>query len=81
MAPRSCARRNPCNNPLADLTGEQNELAGSQSPAGKPDTGSNKASTPFKAPTSFKALIPSLVPLIKDLFTKFMKTFVESTQA
>ena len=41
----------------------------------KLNAGSNKALTPPEA------LTPTLVPLTKDLFTKFMKAFVESTQA
>ena len=75
MAPGSCARRSPCNNLPADPTGEQNELASPQSPERRSDAGSNEAPTPPEAP-----ILP-LIPPIEDLFTKFMKAFVESTQA
>ena len=75
MAPGSCARQSPCNNLLANPTGEQDELASPQSPAKRSDAGSDEAPTPLEAPT------PPFVPPTKDLFTKFMKAFVESTQA
>ena len=75
MAPRSYARRSPYNNPLANLTGEQDELVSLQGPVRRSDIGSDEAPTPSEAPT-----LP-LVPPIKDLFTKFIKAFVESTQA
>ena len=75
MAPGSRAQRSLRNNPSADLTGEQDELANLQGPVERSDIGSNKAPTP---PETFT---PTLVFLIEDLFTKFMKAFVESTQA
>ena len=75
MALGSCARQSSCNNPPANLTGEQDELASLQGPVGRSDIGNNEAPTPPEAPTQ------PLVPLTKDLFTKFMKAFMESTQA
>ena len=76
MAPGSRAERSPCVNPPANLTGEQDELVG-QSPVRRFNIGSNKART--KAPTLLEGLIPSLVsPSTKDLFTKFMKVFMET---
>ena len=74
MAPRSCAWQNPCNNPPANLTGEQDELASPQSLVERSVAGNNKVFIPLEAP------IPPFVPLIKDFFIKFMKVFVESTQ-
>ena len=79
MAPGSCAQRSPCINPLADLTGEQDELAG-QGPVRGFNAGSDEA--PTEAPTPLEAPIPPLVPSsTKDLFIKFMKVFMETTQA
>ena len=75
MAPRSCAQRSFCNNPLANLTEEQDKFASLQGLAKRSDAGSNKAFIPPKASTLL------LVPLTEDLFTKFMKAFVESIQA
>ena len=58
-----------CINLPANIPGEQDKLAGARS-----DTGSNKASTLPEAPT------PPLIPSpSKDLFTKFMKVFMETT--
>ena len=75
MAPGSCALRSSCNNPPADPTGEQDELASPQGPVGRSDVGSDKAITLLEAST------PPFIPPTEDLFTKFMKAFVESTQA
>ena len=79
MALRSCARWSPCVNPPTDRTGEQDELVG-QSPVRGFNARSNKAPTkaltPPKAPT-----LPLVPPSIKDLFTKFMKVFIEMMQA
>ena len=75
MVSGSCTRWSPRNNPLADPIGEQNELASPQNPVGRLAAGNNEALTPPEAP------IPPLIPLTKDLFIKFMKAFVESTQA
>ena len=75
MAPGFCARWSPRNNPPADPTEEQNELVSPQGPARRSDAGSNEAPTPLEAST------PPLVPPTKDFFMKFMKAFVESTQA
>ena len=70
MAPESCAYQSPCINPPADISGEQNELADARS-----DTGSNEALTPSKAPT-----LSLISPPAKDLFTKFIKVFMETMQ-
>ena len=79
MAPGSRARRSPRVNPPADPTGEQNELAG-QGPIQQFNAGSDEA--PTEAPTPLEAFTSSLVfPFTKDLFTKFMKVFIEMTQA
>ena len=75
MALRSCARQSPYNNPPANLTEEQDELASPQGLAGRSNTGSNEALTPPETPT------PPLILSTKDFFTKFMKAFIESTQA
>ena len=77
MAPRSrTTRRSPCVNTPVNPAGELDELAGTQGPAKRFNAGSNEALTPPKAST------PPLVPLTsKDLFTKFMKVFIETTQA
>ena len=72
IAPESHTNwRSPYINPLIDLLGEQDEPANAKS-----DAGSNKAFILLKPPT------PPLIPLpAKDLFTKFMKIFIETTQA
>ena len=75
MALESCTWRSPCNNPLADPTGEQDKLVNPQGPVWRLNVGNNNAFTPLEAP-----ILP-LVPSTKDFFTKFMKTFVELTQA
>ena len=72
------ARRNPYINPLADLT-EQNELAG-QNLARRSNVGSNKA--PTKAHTPSEApILPLVPPPTENLFTKFIKVFIEIIQA
>ena len=76
MAPRSCTTcQSPCVNTLVDPAGELDELAG-QGPARRSNVGSNEAPTPPEA--SIPPLVP---PTSKDLFTKFMKVFMETTQA
>ena len=74
MAPGSrTTRRSPRVNLLADIPKEQDELAGTPR---RSDAGSDEAPTPPKAPT------PPFVPLpAEDLFTEFMKVFMETTQA
>ena len=77
IAPGSCTnQRSPCINPLANLIGEQNELAGAQDPIRRSNDGSNKAPTPFEALT-----LPLVSFPFQDLFKKFMKVFMETTQA
>ena len=74
MAPESrTTRRSFCVNPPTDILGEQNELA---SAPGRSDTGSNEAPTPLEAPSP-----PLVPPPAEDLFTKFMKVFMETAQA
>ena len=79
MAPGSRARQSLCVNPQTNPTGEQDELASQGSIRGF-NAGSNEA--PTKAPTPPEALTPPFVPLsTKDLFIKFIKVFMETTQA
>ena len=66
---------------MANPTREQDELAGPQGLAKRLNAGSNKVLTPSKAPTPLEAPIPPFVPPTEDFFMKFMKAFVESTQA
>ena len=75
MAPGSHAQWSSYNNPPTNPTEEQDELASPQDLVGRSDVGSDKAPTPLETST------PPLVPPTEDLFTKFMKAFVESTQA
>ena len=72
MAPKSyITRRNSCVNLLADILEKQDELAGARS-----DAGSNKFPTPPEALTLSLVFLPA-----KNLFTKFIKVFMETTQA
>ena len=66
-------RRSPCVNPPVDIPREQDELAGAP---GRFDADSNEAPTPPEVPTP-----PLVLPPAEDLFTKFMKVFMETTQA
>ena len=81
MALRSCTtRRSLCVNTPVDLAGEPDELAGTQGPARKSNTGSDEA--PTEAPTPPEAsTLPLVPPTSEDFFTKFMKVFMEMTQA
>ena len=75
----SYAQQSPCINPPHNPTGEQNELASQSSVQGfnaKSNEALTKALTPLKAPTP-----PLILPSIKDFFIKFMKVFMETTQA
>ena len=73
-------RRSPCVITLVNPAKELDELAGAQGPARRSNAGSNEILT--EAPTPPEASIPSLVPpTSEDLFTKFMKVFMETTQA
>ena len=74
MAPKSrITRRIPCVNLPANIPGEQDELADAPE---RSNAGSDEASTFFETPT------PPLVPSpSEDFFTKFMKVFMEKTQA
>ena len=80
MALGSCACRSPCINTPANPARELNEFAGAQGPTRRSKAGSNKA--PTEALTPPEALTLSLIPLsMKDLFTRFMKVIMETTQA
>ena len=81
MAPRSCTiRRSPRVNTPVDLVEELDELAGAQGPAKRSNTGSDKAF--IEASTPLEAFTPPLVSTTsKDLFTKFIKVFMKTTQA
>ena len=79
MAPGSCTYRNPRVNPPANLAGEQDKLTGAQGLAKKSNVRSNKA--PTKALISLESLTSPFVPLpAKNIFTRFMKVFIEITQ-
>ena len=74
MAPGSrTTRQSPRVNPLADIPKEKDELAGAP---GRSNASSDKAPTPPKART-----LPLILSPAEDLFTKFMKVFIEITQA
>ena len=77
MAPRSrTICRSPCVNTLVDPAWELNKLAGAQSSARRFNAGSDEAPTPPEAFT------PPLVHFtFENFFTKFMKVFMETTQA
>ena len=81
MAPGFCTtRRSSCVNISVNPARELDELAGAQDPARRSNAGSHKA--PTEAPTPLEASTPPLVPpTSEDLFTKFMKVFMETTQA
>ena len=67
-------RRSPRIITSVDPVGELDKLAGAQGTARRSNARSKKAPIPLKA------LIASLVPPpAKDLFTKFMKVFMETT--
>ena len=81
MALGSCTtRRSLYINTLLDSAGELDELAGAQGPARRSNARSDEALT--EAPTPPEASTPLLVPpTSEDFFTKFMKVFMETTQA
>ena len=81
MAPRSrTTRQSFCVNTSVNPIGELDKLAGAQGPARKSNARSNEAST--KIPSPSEASTPPLIPpTFKDLFTKFIKVFMETTQA
>ena len=73
-------RRSSCVNTLVDPAGELDKLAGAQGPARKSNARSDESLT--KAPTSPEAsTLPLVSSISDDLFTKFMKVFMETTQA
>ena len=74
MAPESRNTwQSPCVNPPVNILGEQDELAGAPR---RSSAGSDKAPTFFETPTP-----PLIPPPAEDLFTKFIKVFIETTQA
>ena len=76
MAPGSCTTwQSPCVNFPIDFI-EQNELANAQGSARRSDASSNKTPILFETPTP-----PLAPPPSKDLFSKFIKVFIETTQA
>ena len=81
MALGSCTtRRSPRVNTPVNPARELDELAGTQAPAKRSNAGSDEAST--EAPTPPEASTPPLIPpTSEDFFTKFMKVFMETTQA
>ena len=80
MAPGSCAYRSSCVNIPANPAGKLDELAGAQGLARGSNAKSNKA--PTKASTLPKAFTPPLIsPPTEDLFNRFIKVFMETTQA
>ena len=81
MAPESHTTcRSPCVNTPVNPAGELDELTGDQGPAKRFNAGSNE--TPTEAFTPLEASTLPLIPLTsEDLFTKFMKVFIEMTQA
>ena len=81
MAPGSrTTHQSPRINTPINPAGELNELAGAQGPAKRSNTRSDEALT--EALTPPEASIPPLIPpTSEDLFTKFMKLFIEMTQA
>ena len=76
MAPGSRVCQSPCVKTPVDPAKELDELAGAQDPARRSNTGSNEALIPPEASTP-----PLVPPTSEDLFTKFMKVFIELTQA
>ena len=81
MAPGSRTTcRSPRVNTPVDPAGELDELASAQGPARKSNAKSDEA--PTKAPISPEAsTLPLVPPTSEDLFTKFIKVFMETTQA
>ena len=80
MASGSCACRSPRVNSPVDSTGALDELAGAEGPARRSNAGSDEALTEALTPPEASTL-PLVPPTFEDLFTKFMKVFMETTQA
>ena len=73
-------RRSSCVNTPVNLARELDELAGTQGTARRSNAGSDEVLT--EAPTLPEAYtLPLVPPTSEDLFTKFMKVFIEITQA
>ena len=73
MVSGSHAQQSLCNNLLGDPTVKQDKFASPQNLVERLDISNNKALI------LLEALILPLIPPTKNLFTKFMKAFVEST--
>ena len=81
MAPRSCiTSQSPRIKTPVNLVGELDELADAQSPARKSNAESNEAFTMALTPPETLTL-PFVPSILEDLFTKFMKMFIKTTQA
>ena len=77
MAPESrITQQSPRVNTPVDPARKLDELAGAQGPSRGSNAGSNEAPTLPEAST-----LTLVTPTSKDLFTKFMKVFMETTQA
>ena len=80
MASGSHACRSPCITTPAHPVQELDKLAGAQGSARESNAKSNKA--PIEASTPPKAPTPPLILLsTEDLFTRFMKVIMKTTQA
>ena len=79
MAPGSCAHWSSHVNTPVDPAQELDELAGAQGLARGSNAGSNKASTEASTPPEAPTL-PLVPPPTEDLFTRFIKVFMETTQ-
>ena len=80
MAPGSCTCRSPCVNTLVDPARELDKLAGASDLAKISNAGSNETFT--EALTLPKAYTsPFVPPTSENLFTQFMKVFMETIQA
>ena len=82
MALGSRTHQSSCVNPQANILRDQNKLIGSQNPAERFHSGSNKVCTFFKALTLPKASIPSFgLSPTKNLFTIFKKVLIKTCRS
>ena len=72
----SCICWNPHVNTPANPTRELDKLASAQGPVRRSNVESNEALIPLETSTSPLVFLP-----VKDLFIKFIKVFMETTQA
>lgn len=73
---RFCAQQSFCVNYPANFTEEYNKLIDAQDSVEKSNVNSIKTFIPFKA-----SILPFVLFFTKKLFIKFMKAFIELTQA